>query len=95
MCGYFPYFKSAKKGWDNSVRHCLSMQNCFLQIKDVSGRRSGNVWIMNPLEAEVTNKKLLKAWNKSETGIKVSTPKPDALEELVKAPILVSLLIES
>ena len=90
MFGFFPYFINAKKGWDNSVRHCLSMQKCFLQTKDVCGRRSGNFWIINPLEAEVTNKRLLKAWNKSATGIKASTPKPDALEELITAPIHVS-----
>ena len=42
-----PYFRTAKPTWKNSVRHCLSVNDCF-----VKGRRArkgrGNQWSIHP-----------------------------------------------
>lgn len=47
----FPYFKKGDKGWQNSIRHNLSLNECFIKIpREVSSssERKGNFWALNP-----------------------------------------------
>ncbi|KAI7697465.1 Forkhead box protein L2 [Sarcoptes scabiei] len=53
---HFPYFKKSNKGWQNSIRHNLSLNDCFLKIpREVtdSSQRKGNLWEVNPAYANM------------------------------------------
>uniref|UniRef100_A0A3B3TEY6 Fork-head domain-containing protein n=1 Tax=Paramormyrops kingsleyae TaxID=1676925 RepID=A0A3B3TEY6_9TELE len=69
----FPFYSKGKTGWQNSIRHNLSLNDCFKKVpRDVNDPGKGNYWILDP-----NCEKMLDNGNFRRKRKKKSDPKAD------------------
>ncbi|KDQ13107.1 hypothetical protein BOTBODRAFT_74583, partial [Botryobasidium botryosum FD-172 SS1] len=45
----YPFYKRGQSGWQNSIRHNLSLNGCFTKTKREDGEKGkGSWWMINP-----------------------------------------------
>lgn len=79
----FPYYKTARDGWKNSIRHNLSLNKCFEKIENpTNGSKKGCLWALNPDKCKKLEEECKRCRQRDPVNIKLSMSRPDDLNKI-------------
>uniref|UniRef100_A0A8C4X0I5 Forkhead box E1 n=1 Tax=Eptatretus burgeri TaxID=7764 RepID=A0A8C4X0I5_EPTBU len=51
---HFPYYRNCTKAWRNSIRHNLTLNDCFVKVpREPGSSMKGSYWILHPAAGEM------------------------------------------
>ena len=79
----FPYYRTAKDGWKNSIRHNLSLNKCFEKIENpLNGSKKGCLWGLNSIKCKKLEEECIKCRQRDLINIRLSMARPDDLNKI-------------